>query len=706
MHRILTTLATLSICAAAQAATSSATLTVNATVAISSTTYTATGTATLTGAIAGSGTFSATIPLTGSTVSAPFTITISGSTLGGTITFPIALLTTGSGNGSATITSATGSFAGDTGSFPTLTGSGGIGATGTITLGFTGAGTITTGGTVVAPPPTVTAVLDAASNTANLAQGTIFIVKGSNLCPGTTLTAFSIPRPTVSPDGVKITFTPAAGGTGTDALLWYEDPLGGGACQLAGILPSTVAVGNYNVTVTNGTVSAPMTAQVVQRKFAVFTQDSTGTGLTVAQNVVSSTEYDLNRLTTGSINGITISPAHPGQYMVVYGTGLGGVTGDDNAASPVYDFTKNGVTVNVIVGGVSIPALFAGRAGYAGEDQINFLLPSSIAGGCTVTFQVSVNGVLSSATTIAIAPNASAGACVQPGYTSAQLTNLDNGATITSGAFSLTQFSTTEAPYGTIKIDSAGGGFTQITGFQLGAVPVTYSSNTVGACTVIQVTITNGQTTVSGTVTDLDAGKVTLSGPSGASIPNGGVMTETSNAYSLTIGYEGITGVPGLPTGTIVAGKYTLTGAGGSGSNAVGSFSTSITLGTPLTITGGLPSAVTRSQALPLSWTGGNSTDGVQIIGSSGSQSGTGTPAVTTATEFICTTTAGAGTFTVPASVLTQLPPTPATSAGGAGSLAVYSVPTPTAFSPSYAGGTIASTFSALVGTGATVTYQ
>jgi hypothetical protein len=438
----------------------------------------------------------------------------------------------------------------------------------------------------------------------------------------------------------------------------------------------------------------------------VFTQDSTGTGLTVAQNVVSNTEYDLNRLTTGSINGITISPAHPGEYMVVYGTGLGGVAGDDNAASPVYDFTKNGVTVNVIVGGVSIPALFAGRAGYAGEDQINFQLPSSIAGGCTVSFQVSVNGTLSGTTTIAIAPNTSASACVLPGYTTAQLTAMDNGATINAGSFSLTQLATTEAPYGTVKLDSASGGFTQVTGFQLGALPVTYSSITQGACTVIQVTISNGQTTVSGTATNLDAGKVTLTGPSGASIPSGGVLTETSNSYYLSIGDEGITGVPGLPNGTIVAGKYTLTGAGGSGANSVGSFNVSITLGTPLAITGGLPSTVTRSQNLPVSWVGGNATDPVELIGSSGSTAGTGTSAVTTATEFICTTTAGANSFTIPASVLTQLPATPASAAGGYGSLAVYSGPSPVTFAPSFGSGTIASTFSAMIATGASVTYQ
>jgi hypothetical protein len=36
---------------------------------------------------------------------------------------------------------------------------------------------------------------------------------------------------------------------------------------------STVAVGNYNVTVTNGTASAPVVAQVVANKIGLFTQD-------------------------------------------------------------------------------------------------------------------------------------------------------------------------------------------------------------------------------------------------------------------------------------------------------------------------------------------------------------------------------------------------------------------------------------------------
>ena len=710
MLRVLTALL---VCAAAQAATLSTSLSVTGTVSESTSAFTVTGTATFTGGFAGSGTFSATIPFTslegGSTIPVTFTIALSGGTLGGTLQVPLTVLEgdTTTATGSGTITSATGTYAGDTGTFPSLSGAGAISGT-AITFTLSGAGTITTGGTVTAPPPAITAVLDAARNTANLAQGTIFIVKGTALCSVTALTAYNVPRPTVGSDGVTITFTPAAGGTATNALLWYEDPLSGGACQLAGILPSSVAPGTYNVTVTSGTASAPVSVTVVAHKFALFTQDSTGSGLAVAQNVVSATEYDLNRLTTGSVAGTTISPGHPSQYMVAYGTGLGGVAGDDNIASPVYDFTQNGVSVSVVIGGMSIPVLFAGRAGYAGEDQINFQLPSNVPTGCTVTFQVSVNGVLSPATTLAIAPGTSASACVLTGYTTSQLENLDNGGVINAGGFSISQFTETETGTGTFTFSSAGGQFTQITGFELqslASLSGSFSETTVGSCTVIQVTLTNtGTVLAGGTVAYLDAGAVTLSGPSGSNL-NKTALTDSSGTYSLTIGESGVT-IPGGVNGTLVGGTYTIAGAGGTG---VGSFNTSITLGTPLTINGGLPATVTRSQGLPLTWTGGNSTDVVSIVGYSGTTSGTGTNAITTASEFICLTTAGTGGFTVSSQVLDQLPATPASASGGSGYLSVSSGPQPTSFAPTLTATpstTVPSKFSASIGTAGSVIYQ
>ncbi|MGD0775780.1 MAG: hypothetical protein ABSC05_23440 [Candidatus Solibacter sp.] len=644
----------------------------------------------------GSGTFSATLSLTpdaSGNFSAPFTITLSGGagTITGTLKIPEALLT-GSGTGSATITG--GTYPGVSGgSFPSLAGTGSFTGT-SITLSFSGAGTIVTGGT---PTPSITAVQDAASNTPSIAQGSIFIVKGTNLS-ASGYTPFAPPRPTLS-SGVKVTFTPVAGGTGTDVYLVYLYNQSG-VNQIAGILPSTVAAGNYNVTVTNGTaVSAPFAAQVVANKVALFTQDNTGSGLAVVQNYISASQVDLNRLTTGSVSGVTISPAKPGQTLIAWGTGLGGYAAGDNTTSPVFDFSKTS-TIQAVVGGVSIPVLYAGRAGYPGEDQINFTLPSNIPTGCAVTLQISVNGKLSAPTSISIAPDAGSSACVFPGYTLAQLQKLDAGGTITTGGFSITQFTESVTQVGTEKVDLIGGGFSQLTGFQLSsAVQGNVNLIQQGSCQVITATVT-GTSTSTGTSTELDAGVVTITGPAGSSLTNQ-ALTKTLNSYSLS-NIEGLGTIPGQTNFTLPAGSYTLTGAGG---NDVGSFSTSLTLGAPLTLSAPLPTNVVRSSPLTINWTGGIASNMVEIIGGVTTSTGTGSSEVTTTTEFLCVTTAGAGTFTVPASILTQLP---ATTGSNTGILEVASFNTSATFPATLKadGSTISGTFGSFVGVASTPTYQ
>ncbi len=467
---------------------------------------------------------------------------------------------TGGATSSATVTvtvnNGTGTYAGAAGTFK-LTGS----VTGDILSGyklnnFSGAGTLTTGGTVTPPPaagPTITAVQDAASNTANIAQGSIFIVKGTNLS-ASGYTPYNPPRPTVSSGGIKVTFTPVAGGAGTDAYLVYLYNQSG-VNQIAAILPSTVAVGNYNVTVTNGTVSAPVTAQVVANKVALFTQDSTGSGLASVQNYISAGVVDLNRLTTGSVGGVTISPAKPGQPVIAYGTGLGAYAAGDNTASPAFDFRAS-ETIVAVVGGVNIPVDYAGRAGYAGEDQINFTLPGNIPTGCAVSLQISVNGKLSAPTSISIAPDANSSACVFPGYTTAQLQKLDNGGTITAGGFSITQFSISVPPIGNAKFDAVGGGFSQLTGFQLAsAAQANVNVIQSGSCQVITVTSGSGSATSGGSLTYLDAGTVTINGPAGSSLTNQ-ALTKTKNLYSYST-TEGLS-LPGQANFTLPAGTYTL----------------------------------------------------------------------------------------------------------------------------------------------------
>jgi uncharacterized protein (TIGR03437 family) len=703
-----------------QAATTSTTLTVSATVpslaTITGNTINVTGTANLTGI--GSGSFNATVNLstlttgTSSNATIPFTITLTGGTITGNLSVPLTLLlgSATSGTGSATITGGTGSYSGASGSFGSLSGSSSGSALSGFTLGFSGNGSITTSGSTGGgggtPVPLITAVLDAASNTANLAQGSIFIVKGANLCPSG-YTSFNVPRPTTSPDGVKITFTPTAGGTGTDALLWYEYNQSG-VVQLAGILPSTVAPGNYNVTVTNGTASAPFQSTVQASKFSLFTQDSSGTGLASVQNYISQSQVDLNSFTTGNGKATTISPAHPGQFLLAYGTGMGALVGGDNAAAPAYDFSANGVTVKAIVGGMSIPVSYAGRAGYAGEDQINFALPSNVPTGCAVSLQISVNGNLSNATFISIAPDASSNACVMPGFTTQQLQGLDNGGTFTAGGFSLLQVQETVPTVGTVKINSASGAFTQYTAYQIAGAASTFAAiSTSGACTVIHTTTSqnNNAVAVGGGIL-LDAGTVTLNGPSGSNISNL-PFTETANAYTLTLAETGLpVSLPGGNNGQIVAGQYTISGAGG---KDVGKFNTSITVGTPITVTGTFPTAVNRSAGLTVNWTGGNPSDIVELVGSSSSSTGNPSSAILDSWEFICTATAGAGTITVPASILQQLPAATVSANGsGGGFLELASSATPVSFTaPLTAGGSINSGyFSSFIGIAGQVSYQ
>lgn len=718
MTRSLSILA-LALLASAPAVAVNSTLTVNVSGSFGTTGINFTGTASLTNLGSGGSTVSGTIAGTASLTpdssgnfSVPYTITVTTGgpgTILGTVKVPPSALSGGALTGSATVTSGTGNFAGATGSFPTLTGTASSGAA--LTLSFSGAGTVTLGGAVGPPTPTITDVLDAGSYTKNIAQGSIFVVKGTTLS-ASGFNQFSFPLPTSS-NGVKITFTATSGGTGTDAFLVYTYNQGG-VNQLAGILPSTVAAGNYNVTVTNGTVSPPFAVQVVPRKLGLITADSSGSGLAVIQNFISASQLDIDRFTTFSSGGFTFSPSRPSQVLIAWATGMGGVTGGDNTASPGFDFTKNGVDVKVIVGGVTIAPLYAGRApGLAGADQINFQLPASIPTGCTVSFQVSVNGALSNPSFIAIAPDASSNACVQPGFTTAQLQRFDQGAKYTVGSFGLSQISETLPSIGTVKLNTASGLFAQFTGFQLASSAGQTSGITApGSCQVLHATNQAGSTGTGGTVTYLDAGAITLNGPSGSSITNLAYKQDPSNLYSLALASEGLPSIPGVSggTGTIVAGKYTLTGAGG---KDVKAFSASVTAGSPLTITGGLPTTVIRNSGLTLNWTGGLSSDLVEIFGTSSTSTGTGANLTTDTWSFICFTTAGPGTFTVPASILNQLPAAALSANGsGGGFLFVYSTVNPTSgnglFSADLtAGGSIdGGFFLPTVGVGAQASYQ
>ncbi len=696
--------------AAAQAATINTTLTVTNATLTFGLSSTLAGPCTLSGI--GNCNFTASVSSgTSGNFSGPFTITVtsSGDTITGTVNLPASVLG-GSGSASASVSGGTGAYVNATGSFPTLAGSGSTSGS-NITVSLTGAGTIVTGGP---PGPSVTAVLDAASYTSSIAQGSIFVVKGTNMsAAGFSQTSYPLPA---TFGGVTITFKPASGsGTGTNAFIVNLYNMGG-INQIAAIAPSSLAVGNYNLTVTNnnGITSGAFGVTIVARKADLVTQDSSGNGLAVMQNYVSATQLDINRFTTQTIGGFTISPAKPGQTEIMYVVGMGAVPGGtDNTASPGYDFTQHGVTVAVKVGGVSITPSYAGRApGLTGIDQIDFTLPPNIPTGCEVQVQLVVNGTASLATTfMAIAADANSTSCVQSGFTTAQLTSFDQGTVITQGSFNLTQFAQNQPGVGNVKLDSSSGAWTVYTGFELPSVPISVAniniSSLIGTCQVTQINTgaVGGIGLIPAGGINLDAGKLTLTGPSGSNLTNTPYIESSAYAYSLSVGYEGAPIPPGsgFGTGIIVPGTYTLAAAGG---NDVKAVSVNLNL-SPLTVTGGLPSTVTRGSGLTLNWTGGNAGDLVEIGGESVTISASGEAGA----SFVCFTTADQKTFTVPASILSQLQPVSAAAESnntGSGSLNIFSTTSTTFTATRVAdGSSIPSTFSGLTGSEASsVVYQ
>ena len=225
--------------------------------------------------------------------------------------------------------------------------------------------------------------------------------------------------------------------------------------------------------------------------------------------------------------------------------------------------------------------------------------------GCTVSFQVSVNGVLSNSTFIAIAPDANASACVMPGFTTQQLQNFDNGGTYTIGSFSLSSI-----------IGNGGGLQRQVRqrgrrlrsdsrGFQLsGTAQYSATHSEAARCST---------SLKADRIAGIDRrearhwtpGQVTLTGPSASNI-NNLALTETDNTYYASL--SSFAGLGGSTNYLARAGTYTLKGAGG---KDVGAFNTSITMGESAhrERRNSASHRLCERSGLPLTWTGGNASD-------------------------------------------------------------------------------------------------
>jgi uncharacterized protein (TIGR03437 family) len=212
------------------------------------------------------------------------------------------------------------------------------------------------------------------------ASGELMTVFGINEATQTAQ-ASSLPLP-ASLGGTYVVITDSAG-VARSALLLYVSPT-----QINLLTPSGMAAGPGFLTVVNGSnQQATLNVAVGAVSPGIFSADTTGQGVAaavvqiVAANGTAAYSLAANCGPAGACPAVPIDVSNPAQqvYLSLYGTGIRG----RSALSQVI----------VTVGGAPVQVLYAGlQSQYPGLDQINILLPASLAGKGAVSVATTVDG--------------------------------------------------------------------------------------------------------------------------------------------------------------------------------------------------------------------------------------------------------------------------------------------------------------------------
>jgi uncharacterized protein (TIGR03437 family) len=207
----------------------------------------------------------------------------------------------------------------------------------------------------------------------NFAADEIATFYGAGLAADTAQAPSGDP-PTVLSDAT-VTVIDSIGGVRPAGLL-YASPT-----QLNFVMPSTVMSGPATVTLKRGdTVVYSVQTQVALVAPGIFTFSNGG----VAGQAIR-VRADGSQSVEDIASGIDL--ATDSVYLVIYCTGVRGRS----------DLSK----VTTIIGGQTVPALYAGQqGGFAGLDQINVLLPAGLRGSGVVNLSVTVDGSVSNSATL------------------------------------------------------------------------------------------------------------------------------------------------------------------------------------------------------------------------------------------------------------------------------------------------------------------
>jgi uncharacterized protein (TIGR03437 family) len=466
-----------------------------------------------------------------------------------------------------------------------------------------------------------------------IAQGSIFAVFGSGMGPATIAYA-SLPLPTSLPDANGTSIAVTGGGKAVNAYMVYTS-----AGQLAAILPSTTPIGDATVTVTYaGKTSAPATITVVKSQLGIFTANAQGTGPAAAQHGVDSSAIQLT------------TAAKPGEVIVIYGTGLGGISGADNVPPGAVQVGSN---VIVTVAGKVITPDYAGRSpNFAGLDQINFKLPADVTTGCYVPASVTASGQVSQDFVLSIA--ASGSVCTHPlGLTQSSLATLDSGGTVNVGLFQMLRAfiallnGSIEGAGGLFDNGNANSVFQMYNRIPVAFGAAPYPAPLNGCVAVDQVNTGSGFmapdfSLIGGKELIGDSIALSANGPGGA---QSNVLRQDTGGYLSVF-------IPPI----LVPGAWAISGSGGAD---VGAFNAQITLPANLDWTNRGNFSNVPSSDLTIVWTGGT-TSGSPVLTVFGNSTivNAKDPSKSRAKSFYCAAPASAGRLVVPLAIRQQLPST------------------------------------------------
>jgi len=439
-----------------------------------------------------------------------------------------------------------------------------------------------------------------------IAPGSLFIIYGTGLSSSAPPKLQSGVLPTkLNQTSISVTVN----GVATTPALYYTS-----ANQLAAVLPSATPVGDGTIIVTyNGTASAPAPIQVVPSAVGLDTGYGTGTGSGIASDA------------KGNVFGLTRS-AMPGEEIVLWGSGVGADTANDDRTYPQKQDNLTNIPMQVYIGGISANVLYRGRSQYPGVDQINVAIPANVTPGCYVSVVAQSGSIVSNTVTLAVHPTG--GICSDTGLglngTDLQKLASTGNTPVNSGLLTVAQLN---YPAGGGASILAVAGFSPLDSSLFGAG---YSYVSQGSCSLTAPGFNFKHVGLTG---GLDAGTIKVSGPGGSQNlmeqgPEGGLYAAQ---------------LPALTPGT-----YTFSSTGGADVKA---FNVPLNVPAPFTVTNlAALATITRSQGATVTWSDGPPNGDVLVTGLSGSPAGS--------VAFYCYAPSSAGRLTIPPHVLLALPPT------------------------------------------------